>query len=139
MLFLCCGVFDKRIQARLLAGSGVFLENLLLSRFVESFDGSFEPFLCIIDMICSDSLTRFFYSITKYSLDTLILLGLAVSDAHVFFGGFFDRHKCGVFSNNYKDVLSLEHDREHRLNKRLSSLYHKQARLASFCGMMETE
>lgn len=88
--------FDECIEAGLLAGGGVFLDNVLLGGFVEALDGEFELRLCGNDIICFYRFACFLDGAFEDTLRYFVALGLLGSDAHVFLGGILDRHKASL-------------------------------------------
>ena len=92
-LGFCCFLHEG-VQAGLLAGSSVLLDDLLLSGFVEGFDGLLECLLGFIDVAGSDSFTGLFDGALYNTVRDLVTNRVLGSDAHVLYGGFLDWHNA---------------------------------------------
>ena len=95
-LLLQCRFLDECVEAGLLAGGGVFLDDVLLGGLVETLDGELELRLRSNDIICFYRFACFLDGTFENTLRYFVALGLLGSDAHVFLGGILDRHKASL-------------------------------------------
>lgn len=86
------GLLHEGVQSGLFAGSGVLLDDLLLSCFVEGFDGLLECLLGFIDVAGSDSFTGLFDGALYDTVRDLVTNRVLGGHAHVLLGGFLDWH-----------------------------------------------
>lgn len=69
------------------------MDDFLLDGFVERHLRLFEVFFGFVSFTFGNGLLSRFYGRSKLTLYFSVFFGLARSDAHVFFGSFFDRHE----------------------------------------------
>ncbi len=89
--FYC--LLHESIEAGLFAGSGVLLDDLLLSSLVESLDGLLEGLLGFIDVAGNDGFASLFDGALHDTVGNFIANRVLGRDAHVLLGGFLDWHR----------------------------------------------
>lgn len=93
ILFLQRRFLDEGIQARFLAGGGVFLDDVFLGGFVEALDRELQLRLRRLYIARLHGLARLLDGALEHTLYRFVALGLLGGHAHVLLGGIFDRHR----------------------------------------------
>ena len=115
------GLLDGGVEAGLLAGGGVLLEDALRDGLVDGFLSLLERFLGGIDLVGGNRLASGLDGAFEHSLHDLVAFRLVCGHTHVLFGVLLDRHN---------DVF----DDEKTTRLRSTLLYHGGRILASPVG-----
>lgn len=85
-LFLLARLLHEGVESGLLTGSGILLDNLFLSGFVEGLDRLLQLLLGFIKFTGSDGLASLFDSTFDDTVSHLVAEGVLGGHAHVFLG-----------------------------------------------------
>lgn len=98
------GLLDGGVEAGLLAGGGVLLENALGDGLVDGFLGLLEGFLGGVDLVGRDRFAGSLDGALEHTLYDLVPVRLVIGHPHVLLGIFLDRHSCIVDDEKRPDV-----------------------------------
>lgn len=98
------GLLDGGVEAGLLAGGGVLLEDALGNGLVDGFLSLLEGLLGDIDLLRRDGLAGGLDGALEHTLHDLVALGLLLGHAHVLLGILLDRHSGCLDDEKRLDV-----------------------------------